>query len=474
MTDLLQNPELEAGTRRLARYLSESRYDDLPAQVTREAVRSFVNWAGCAIGGANHESVDIALATFTPFAGPAQAYMPGRRERTDCMLAALVSGIASHVLDFDDTHPDILVHPSGPVASALLSLAQYRTFSGPELINAFVAGVEVQCRVARAVMPDHYEIGWHITGTAGIIGAAAACSRLLGLDETRSAWALGIAATQAAGLREMFGSMCKSFHVGRAAQGGLAAALLAQNRFTSSETALEGSRGFIHVLSTSPSPQALCRGLGEQYELLRNTYKPFPCGLVIHPILDGCIQLRDRHRLQGPDIERVDLIVNPLAMELTGKTAPSTGLEGKFSIFHAAAVALLDGAGLEAQFSDERVVAKGVVALRSKVTARVDAALGKEQARISICLKNESRYEIFVTHCVGSLERPMSDDQLDAKFLANAQPGLGDRASVALAALRNLSQAQDVAELARLCAVGNTQSTEASPSPAFVVPAQNA
>jgi 2-methylcitrate dehydratase PrpD len=442
-------------TESLARYIAASRFEALPREVIHEATRALVNWAGCAIGGANHESVDIALETLRPFAGPPQAALPGRSERTDCLLAALAEGIASHVLDFDDTHPDAMVHPSGPVAAALLPLAELHASPGSELINAFVTGVEVECRVARAIMPSHYELGWHVTGTAGVIGAAAACARLLGLDELRSAWALGIAATQPVGLREMFGSMCKSFHVGRAAQGGLSAALLAQGGFTSANTALEGARGFLHVLSSSPNPAALAAGLGEEYDLLRNTYKPYACGLVIHPSLDGCIQLRERHGLRGPEIERIELLVHPLALELTGKRNPRTGLEGKFSVFHGAAVAIVDGAGGEAQFSDERVNAPDVVALRKKVGARVDVTLDKEQAVVTIARKDGGRYELRVEGCVGSLTRPLTDAELDAKFLALSEPVLGAAAGPALAGMRSLARAADAGEIVRRCARGD-------------------
>ena len=445
--------ETAAGeTRQLARYVTNSRFEDLPATVVHEAIRAIVNWTGCTIGGASHESVDIALGSLAPFAGPAQAALLGRTERTDILLAALIDGIASHVLDFDDTHPDVLVHPSGPVAAALLPLAELRASSGAELINAFAAGVEAECRVARAVMPSHYEVGWHITGTAGVIGAAAACARLLGLDEARTLHALGTAATQASGLREMFGSMCKSFHVGRAAQNGLSAALLAERGFTSSETALEGTRGFIHVLSTSATPAALTAGLGVDYDLLRNTYKPYACGLVIHPSLDGCIQLRERHGLRGQQIERIELTVHPLALELTGRKTPRSGLEGKFSVFHGAAIAIIDGAGGEAQFSDARVTSPEVVALRDKVSARVDPSLDKAQAVVTVVCKDGTRHELRIEHCAGSLERPLSDAELDAKFMALAEPGLGGGVGAALAALRGLARAKDSGEVARRCA----------------------
>lgn len=436
-------------TERLARYVAGTGFSTLPRPVIDEAVRSLVNWAGCALGGGRHESVDIALASLGPFAGPAHATLLGRKERSDCLLAALANGIASHVLDFDDTHPETLVHPSGCVAAALLPLAEWRSASGEDLVNAFVAGVEVECRVARAVLPAHYEVGWHITGTAGAIGAAAACARLLGLEETRTAWALGIAATQAAGLREMFGSMCKSFHVGRAAQHGLVGALLAQRGFTSAPAALEGARGFVRVLSSSPHPEALAAGLGMRYELLGNTYKPFACGLVIHPSLDGCLRLREAHALRAADIERVDLVVNPLALELTGKPAPRTGLEGKFSVFHAAAAALIDGAGGEAQFNDARVNASEVVALRGKVHARADAGLRVEEAQVTVALAGGARHSVHVDACVGSAQHPLSDAQLDAKFLDLARPVLGHRSEAALAALRSIPRAADVAALIR-------------------------
>ena len=434
----MSNKEVGA-TRQLARYLSNTRFEDLPPKVVHEAVRATVNWMGCAIGGARHESVEIALASLGPFAGPPQASLPGRKERTDVLLASMLQGIASHVQDFDDTHPDTLVHPSGPVAAALLPLAEFKNASGAEFLNAFVAGVEVECRVARAVLPSHYEVGWHITGTAGTLGAAAACARLLNLDETRSLYALGTAATQAAALREMFGSMCKSFHVGRAAQSGLSAALLAGGGFTSAETALEGTRGFIHVVSTSPDPAALTAGLGEDYELLRNTYKPYACGLVIHPTIDGCIQLRERHKLRGPEVERIDLVVNSLALELTGKPTPRNGLEGKFSVFHAAAAAILDGAGGEAQFSDARVQAADCVALRARVKAKVDPKMDKEQGLITITTTSGAQHALRIEHCAGSLERPLTDAELDGKFLALAEPELGNRAATALAALRSLA-----------------------------------
>ena len=443
-----------AATRLLARYGVASRFDALPAPVVHEAKRALVNWAGCAIGASAHPTVEIAWKALRPFAGAAQATLLGRGERTDILHAALINGISSHVLDFDDTHPDTLVHPSGPVASAVLALAEWRHASGRELVNAFVAGVEVECRIARAVLPAHYEIGWHITATAGVFGAAAASARLLGLDEQRTTWALGLAATQAAGLREMFGSMAKSLHPGRAAQGGLAAALMAEAGFTSAESAIEGKRGFAHVLSSTVDLAQCVDGLGQRFDLLGNTYKPYACGLVIHPAIDACIRLRNEAGVRVVDVARIDLKVHPMTLELTGKKTPRTGLEGKFSVFHSAAVAMIDGAGGEAQYADARVNAPDVVALRGKVHAEADTALALDAVHAIVTLVNGKQHQMEIAHCVGSQQQPMTDAQLDAKFCAQCDAVLGvQRSAAALALLRRIESLDSASECAAACAL---------------------
>jgi len=317
-----------------------------------------------------------------------------------------------------------------------------------------VLGAEVECRIGNAVYPAHYDRGWHITGTTGAFGAAAACGRLLGLSEQQMRWALGLAATQPVGLREMFGTMTKSFHPGRAAQNGLMAALLAKENFTSSDTAIEGRTGWAHVLSTSCDYAQITRGLGEHYEILLNTYKPFACGVVLHPVIDACLQLRAAHQLTPDAIERIELSVHPLVLELTGKRTPQTGLEGKFSVYFAAAVAIAAGAGGVKEFTDEWVRQPAVVGLRDRVVATVVPGIGEAQARAAITLKNGRRLETFVEHAIGSVERPMSDRDLDAKVrdlcdgvLPSAQTGR------LIDLCRNIERQADariVAETARL------------------------
>lgn len=419
-------------TRELARAIRQSRHEDLPKAVRHEAARALLNWCGCAIGGSRHETVQNALAAVLPFAGAKQAGILGRRERMDILNAALINGISSHVLDFDDTQAEA-IHPSSPVWPVLLALAEWHGATGAELAHAFVVGVEVECRIGRSVFPDHYDRGWHITGTAGVFGAAAAAGKLLQLNEQQMTWALGIAATQSAGLREMFGSMCKCFHPGRAAQNGLHAALLAQQNFTSSECSIEAPRGFGHVLSTRFDPDVITADWGGPFELSSNMYKPFACGLVVHGVIDGCIQLRGEHAIEPEMIEKINLKVSPIVLELTGKMNPQTGLEGKFSVFHAAAVAMIHGAAGEAQFSDACARAPDVVGLRKKVSAAVDQSLLWTQAHVSIRLKGGRILERHVTHPLGSRERPMSDADLGAKFCQLTNGILSPRQSEELA-----------------------------------------
>jgi 2-methylcitrate dehydratase PrpD len=437
-------------TRTLARFVVTLEPSDVPAAARREAVRSLVNWIGCAIGGSRHETVDRALAALTPFAGPPQATVLGRRERTDVPHAALFNGMSGHVFDFDDTHLDTIIHPAGPVVPALLALADSRRMSGAEFLHAFIIGVDVECRIGKAVYPAHYDIGWHITGTVGVFGAAAAAGRVLGLDERQMTWALGIAGTQSSGFREMFGTMCKSLHPGRAAQNGLESALLAQQNFTSSDRVLEAPRGFAHVMSAARDLSQITDGLGKSFEITRNTYKPFACGIVIHPTIDGCVRLRNEHRLDGDEIERIDLRVAPLVLELTGKREPSVGLEGKFSVYHSAAVAILHGTAGEREYSDACVADPRVMALRDRIHAVADPSVRDDEAHVRVTLKSGENLERHVEHAVGSLEHPLSDDDLDAKFRGLTADILTTAETDRLLGLcRRIEELPDVSELTR-------------------------
>jgi 2-methylcitrate dehydratase PrpD len=297
-------------------------------------------------------------------------------------------------------------------------------------------------------------MGWHITGSCGVFGSAAACGKLLGLGEQQMVWALGIAASQPVGLKVQFGSMTKSFHPGRAAQNGLTAALLAAQNYTAYDAALEGKDGWAQALSRAVNWREVTDGLGSRFEAALNTYKPFACGIVTHPAIDAAIQLRNAYKLSAGDITGIELRANPLVLSLTGKTEPSTGLEGKFSIYHCIAAGLIYGAAGERQFQDAVVRDPTVVALRRKVVVHPDASVGTAQCELLVRLKDGRTLSRHIEHAVGSLEKPMSDSALEAKFLDLADGILPPaQARALIAKCRAIEQEPDAGSLALAAAV---------------------
>jgi 2-methylcitrate dehydratase PrpD len=440
-------------TRRLAEFVATHHSRGWDAAIEDEARRTLVNWVGCAVGAARHETAEAALAALLEFAPAEQATILGRRERVDIGSAALMNGITSHTFDFDDTHLKTIIHPAGPVASAALALAEHVGASGRRLVDALVLGTDVACRVGNAIYPDHYDRGWHITGSTGMLGAAAACARVLALDANATAMALGIAASQPVGVREQFGTMTKPFHPGAAARAGLTAALFARHGFTASARALEAPRGLLPTYSDKCDWREITDGLGERFELAFNTYKPFACGVVIHPSIDGCVELAREHKLGAGDIARIELKVHPLVLELCGKRAPRTGLEGKFSVYHACAAGYLFGQAGVAEFSDEVAARADVVALRERIVATVDGAIAEDAADVTVIATDGRRFHRFVAHTIGSLERPMTDADLARKFHGLVDPVLGAaRAAQLRDACAGIASAPDVRTLTQLAA----------------------
>ncbi|MDQ6916690.1 MAG: MmgE/PrpD family protein [Pseudomonadota bacterium] len=435
-------------TKILAEFVATHPSKGWDATVDREAHRTVLNWVGCAIGAARHPTVGAALAAVIELDPSAQATILGRGERVDVASAALLNGITSHTFDFDDTHLRTIIHPAGPVASASLAVAEHYGATGRQFIDAVVLGVDVECRIGNMIYPEHYDRGWHITGSTGMLGAAAACARLLGLDSGKTTMALGLAASQPIGVREQFGSMTKAFHIGGAARAGLMSALMAKQGYTSSPRAIEAPRGLAQTYSTKCDWSEISDELGKRFEISFNTYKPFACGIVIHPSIDGCLQLRNANRLPVEDIERIDLKVHSLVLELTAKSAPRNGLEAKFSVYHACAAGILLGEVGEHAFSDEVVARADVIALRDRVKASVDDGIDEASADVTILCKDGRKLHVFVEHAIGSVERPMSDADLQRKFHGLVDPILGSSSAAHLIELcARLADAADVREL---------------------------
>lgn len=444
-----------SATAALADYVLAARAADLPEAARREALRSFVNVFGCMVGGSRHEAVEIAERALLPFAGPAQATVIGRGKRTDALLASLLNCLSSSVHTFDDTHAEAIIHPSGPMAAVSLALAERAPVAGADFLLAFALGVEAACRLSKAVSvaPAKGSIAWSQTGIACGVGAALAAGKLLGLDARGLRRAIGIAASQAAGIRAMHGTMCTPMMPAHAAQAGLRAALLAQAGFTSSETSLEARYGFAECFAETANLAAVTDGLGDRFELLANTYKPFPCGIVIHPMIDAALQLKREHALDDGQIKSVAIRANPAALALCDRPRPRDAFEAQVSLQHWVAAALVRGrAGVREGEAD--AVADGrIAALREKVTAAADPAIATDAAEVAIRLRDGRVVSRALAHCVGSAARPMTDAELERKFLDLADGVLpAERAKRLIADCWRLEILGDAAALARAAA----------------------
>lgn len=409
----------------------------LPAAVEREASRSLLNVLGVAVGASRHEAVEILLAV-APRPEEGGAAVPGRPERLDPYYAAMATGLAAHLDDFDDTHLETVVHPGAAALSAVLAVGPRAGVSGSTALLAFALACEAQLRVATAITPWNFEAGWQVTGTVGGIGAAAGAALLLGLDAAAMANALGIAASETLGLRVAHGTMIKASHPGKAAANGVLAALLARRGFTA--PALEARRGYFEVLSGEWVPDRFVGELGQRWELSLNTYKAYPGGIVSHPAIDAAISLA----AEVPDPQAVESILircHPLVLELTADPSPADPLRARFSTPHAVAVGLLDGEVGVAQLRQERLVDPAVVRLRDEVELLAVPDYDRDEAEVEVRLTDGSRKVRHVEHARGGLARPLTDAELASKVRTLVEPVLPGRTSDLIGAVAGLGTA---------------------------------
>lgn len=445
-------------TSRLARYAAGLKRSDLPAQVRTEATRALFNIVGCMIGGARHDSVESAHAALQPFQGPPQATLLGRADRTDCLNATLINCLGSSAYSFDDTHEQAVVHPGGPPAAAVIALAERIPTSGADLLTAFALGVEYICRLSKAlsVPPARGDVAWSQTGITGGLGAAVAAGWLLRLDPTRMQAAIGIALSQAAGFRVMHGSMVTPLMPAQAAQTGLRAALLAEKGFTASAPALEGRYGYFSVFAERPDLEALTAGLGERFELLRNTYKPYPCGIVIHPIIDACLQLKREHDPEPASIERVSIKASPGAMALCNRPNPQDEMQAHVSLHHWTAIAFLRGtARVQDMDTVTAVRDPKVMAFQARVQAAEDTSMAADAAEVTIHMAGGETRTVRVDHCLGSASRPMGQAELEQKFRGLGEPVIGpSRTGRLIELLWGIEALDDAADIPRGSSAG--------------------
>jgi 2-methylcitrate dehydratase PrpD len=442
-------PNTSGVTQRLARHVVETRWEDIPAAARHQAKRSLMNFFAVALAGCRTGPVEIALRSLAGFSGGKQATIVGRRERIDALGAAFLNAAGANVHDYCDTHLRTVIHPTAPVAPALLALAELRRVSGTDLLLAFILGNEIQARIGLAISPSHYNRGWHITSTCGVFGAASGAGKLLGLDERQMVWALGTAATQSTGLCECLGTPAKSVSVGNAARNGLWSALLAEKGFDGPPEPLTGAQGLYHALEETPDLSLVTDGLGESWEIMATSYKPYPCGFVIHPVLDCVLDWRRDH--PAAEVVRVLVRGNPLLGVRADRPGVSTGRESQVSVQHAVAAALLTGqAGIE-QFTDACVRDPALLALRSKIELIRDPAFSTIAAAVDITTADGKVHRTSQSAARGSDVNPMSDRDLEEK-LRKAASGWDSRHDIAplIEAIWTLDRCADLSGLASL------------------------
>ena len=445
-------PDGAAGlTLALTRRALAMRFADLPDEIRAIARQCVLDTLAVAIAGAGDPLVRMLEAELVDQGGAGTAGVIGRDLTLPALSAALLNGTASHALDFDDVAMAMPGHPSVAVLPAVLALAEERGASGAELIAAFVAGYETACRIGALVAPGHYDgLGFHATGTVGTFGAAIGCAHLLGLDEQRTAHALGIAATQAAGLKAMFGTMCKPLHAGRAAYNGLLAARLAARGFTSRPDALECAQGFAATHSPDFDPAAALAEPAGGWHLRGNLFKYHAACYFTHAPIEAARRLRLEHALTAERIAAVTVRVAEGCDRVCNIANPGTALEAKFSLRLTVAMALagLDTGRLDT-FSDAACDDPILVRLRDRVGIEFQPDWPASRAEVALHLSDGT--EFFAAHDSGVPAADVAEQgrRLELKFAGLVKPVLGRRKTTALAqAVAELDTLRSLAPIA--------------------------
>jgi 2-methylcitrate dehydratase PrpD len=435
-------------TWQLARFAVRARLADLPTSVHDQGVRAFVNWAGCVLGATDHEAVVKVRDALSIYSGPAQATVLGAGLRFSMMQAALFNSMAASVRVFEDTYLSSTIHPTSPVAAAALAVGEHCHSSGEEFLTALIVGDEVACRASNMLTrePARSHLGLYMTGIAGGIGAAAAAARLMKLEERQIVWAISMAVLHAAGVRALHGNQSTYLMAGNAARAGVAAAVLADAGVTSAEHSLEAPRGFADVFADPPNVAAATDGIGKKFEILDLTYKPYPFSVVAHAGTDGCLRLARENGIDPSAIERVEIEICPAALDLAGVRHPRDHMSCRNSLFHWAAVSLLVRQATIAE--EDRIHDPEVAALRDKISAIAVAGMPADAARVRIVMADGAAFERVIDHCIGSRDRPMTDSEIDEKFLGQTRLVMSEaRAQVALSKCRNIGNQTDLADI---------------------------
>lgn len=434
----------------LATFVAEHNTDEIPEPVLHAARRALVDHMGVTVAGSTDDAARRSRDALAVSENYGSATVVGTSVRTAAPYAAFLNAFASHVLDLDDVYnpPGTTVHGSCSVWPAIFAVADTQPTTGREALATFALGFEVETRVAHAAGQTHYDAGWHVTGTSGHVGAAAAAARTMRLGAEQVEHAIAAGATQAAGLRVMAGSDLKSMHPGKAAMDGVLAACLVAQRLTASPKALEGDFGYLAVMSADPAPGKIGAGLGETWNITSNGYKLYPSGSLTHPMIDGVIALATAQGITAADVTAIEVRVSPPAARFADLPRPATRMQAKFSLRHCAAAAVaFHRVGTE-ELDEAVLMQPEIVELRDRVKVVADPALGKQDADVELVLTSGQTLTTEVRGNRGTPAAPLQDDELSNKFRALVVPVLGGpQAEALLGCCWRVDELEDVTAL---------------------------
>lgn len=434
-------------TERIAEYIAGAKYDHLPNEVIEQAKSCFLDWLAVTVAGSAEEVSERIFQTMKQFGGRRQSTILGKKVKAPAPFAALINGTSSHALDYDDVYIKGAGHPSAPVIPAILALSEWKGLSGKDFMEALVVGIQIEYSIGEGIMPQHYDHGWHNTGTIGHFGAAAGVSKLLSLNPEKIVNTLGIAATQAAGIRLMFGTMCKPLHAGKAAMNGLLSALWAQKGMNSSNDSLGGALGFLKVYSNNNSPQKIIESLFDGYHILKVRFKDYPSCRSTHAVIDGMVELRKKRPIDPTQVRKITCWVAPLSLALCKNSSPKTALEGKFSLAHCTSAALVEGPLYYSHFTDKKMADPLYVNLRKKVKLIKDPQLLTSQTRISLLLESGEKDDFFSD--IYSMDKEKEQkERLSNKAKSILDPLIGKNRTVQLIkSIETLDQTKNISEV---------------------------
>ncbi len=439
-------------TKELADFVINTGFEDFSEELIDASKRCFLDWIGVAIAGRKDPSAQILLDLIEELGGNNQASVIGYGIKTSLLNAALLNGTMAHSLDYDDAHMYTRSHPSAPLIAALLPTAEYQKSPGFELVTAFILGFEVATRIGLALGNTYYDQGWHATPILGRFGVAAGVGKLLGLDTEQLSNAFGLAATQVGGIRKSFGTMGKPFHAGKAAMDGLLSAMLAKRGFTASENILDENSGFLSMLSYQHDLSPITSGLGKRYHLLEVSFKPYAACLAIHPAISGLISIREEHHHDLERIDHIDLEVAPICLVLGGNADPKSGIEGKFSAYFCAALAISEGRAGNDLFTNELVHAPSIRWLMERTTIRENRSFEESEAVVEVISTDGDRFTKHITAPKGDPRNPLYFEDIVRKFVELSKGMLPEHnTEKVISMIRNLERLENTLELMRIC-----------------------